>query len=108
MSLRWPVKDPDEQLDYSVDWSRFLGSETIDTVTWFVKTDLVAKTQIDAGETVDGITNESQTLSSDSKTAIITLSAGTLNKEYVFTCQIQHANTGNISERSIKINIRQK
>ena len=37
MSFRWPNKDPDEQLDYSVDWSRFLGSATISTVTWSVK-----------------------------------------------------------------------
>jgi hypothetical protein len=35
MALRWPVKDPDETLDYSIDWSRFLGSGiTISAVTW--------------------------------------------------------------------------
>jgi len=26
MSFRWPSKDPDETLDYSVDWSRFLDT----------------------------------------------------------------------------------
>ena len=37
MSLKWPSKDPDETVDFSVDWSRYLGSQaTIDTVTWFV------------------------------------------------------------------------
>ena len=36
MSFRWPVKDPDEQLDYSMDWSRFLDTATISSVTWFV------------------------------------------------------------------------
>ena len=25
MSFKWPNKDPDETLDYSMDWSRFLG-----------------------------------------------------------------------------------
>ena len=38
MSFRWPNKDPDETLDYSVDWSRFLGSATIASVVWSVKT----------------------------------------------------------------------
>ena len=37
MSFRWPSKDPDETLDYSVDWSRFLASATIASVTWAVK-----------------------------------------------------------------------
>jgi hypothetical protein len=37
MSFRWPNKDPDETLDYSVDWSRFLVSATINNVVWFVK-----------------------------------------------------------------------
>ena len=36
MSFRWPNKDPDEQLDYSIDWSRFLGSATISSVVWSV------------------------------------------------------------------------
>ena len=31
MSLKWPSKDPDETVDFSVDWSRYLGSQaTID------------------------------------------------------------------------------
>ena len=37
MSFTWPNKDPDEQLDYSVDWSRFLDTATISNVEWFVK-----------------------------------------------------------------------
>ena len=37
MSFRWPSKDPDEILDYSVDWSRFLDTATITDVVWFVK-----------------------------------------------------------------------
>ena len=38
-SLRWPNKDPDEVLDYTVDWSRVLGSDTISTVSWFIDVD---------------------------------------------------------------------
>ena len=36
MSLKWPNKDPDETLDYSIDWSRFLDDATISSFTWFV------------------------------------------------------------------------
>jgi len=35
MSLRWPVKDPDETLDFSIDWSRFLEGRTISEVVWY-------------------------------------------------------------------------
>ena len=37
MSYRWPDKDKDEIVDYSVDWSRFLGEDTLSSATWFIK-----------------------------------------------------------------------
>ena len=46
MSYRWPLKDPDETLDYSVDWSRFLNTATISSITWFVQTDNIGKTAL--------------------------------------------------------------
>ena len=52
MSFTWPNKDPDEQLDYSVDWSRFLDTATISGVEWFVKSNSYnTKTAIAAGQT---------------------------------------------------------
>jgi len=33
MAYKWPDKDPDEVVDYSVDWSRFLGDDTISAAT---------------------------------------------------------------------------
>ena len=51
MSFRWPVKDPDETLDYSVDWSRFLGTNTISSVVWSVETPERTKTTLAAGQT---------------------------------------------------------
>jgi hypothetical protein len=114
MSFRWPVKDPDETLDYSMDWSRFLDTAVITSVTWFVKTPEIGKTQIDAGETLtaasgntvtDGIQNVSQT--NTNTVATINLGGGVLNREYVFTCQVVD-NTGSTSERTVKLAIRQK
>jgi hypothetical protein len=114
MSFRWPVKDPDESLDYSMDWSRFLDTATISSVTWFVQTPEIGKTQIDAGETLttasgstvtDSIQNISQT--NTSTVATINLGGGVLNREYTFICSITDS-TGSTAERSVKIAIRQK
>ena len=114
MSFRWPVKDPDEQLDYSMDWSRFLDTATISSVTWFVKTSEIGKTQIDAGETLttassnvvtDSIQNIAQT--NTNTVATISLGGGVLNREYSFICRIIDS-TGSQAERTVKIAIRQK
>jgi hypothetical protein len=39
MSVVWPSKDPDEVMDYSADWSRRLGTDTIanDGSTWAIE-----------------------------------------------------------------------
>ena len=114
MSFRWPVKDPDEQLDYSMDWSRFLDTATISSVSWFVQTSEIGKTQIDAGETLtaassnavtDSIQNVAQT--NTNTVATINLGGGVLNREYSFICRIIDS-TGSQAERTVKIAIRQK
>ena len=107
MSFRWPNKDPDEQLDYSIDWSRFLDTATISSVTWSVNNASGVKTTIGAGQTVNGIQNVSQTISSDSQTATINLGLGTNNLEYTFFCTITDS-TGSQAERSVKLRVRDK
>lgn len=105
MAYHWPSKDPNETLDYSIDWSRFLGNATISTVTWSVSTSSTAKTTIASGATVDGIQNISQT--NTSTVATINLGSGTLNKEYTFFCSITD-NTGSTAERSVRLRIREQ
>jgi hypothetical protein len=106
MSFRWPNKDPDEILDYSVDWSRFLGDDVnISTVVWFVDDADGVKTQISAGETVDNIQNVAQTKTL--KVATINIGSGTNNKEYKFTCRITDT-SGNTAERVIKLRIKER
>jgi hypothetical protein len=41
-TLSWPPKDPDEVLDYQLDWSQRLGPDTISSSTWLVVTGSVA------------------------------------------------------------------
>jgi len=114
MSFRWPVKDPDETLDYSVDWSRFLGSATISSVDWFVQTSEIGKTEIADGETLtaassSAVTDSIQNVSSTETDTVATINigGGVLNREYTFTCQITDSNA-RVAERTIKLVIREK
>lgn len=34
MAMKWQDKDPDDQIDYSVDWLSRLGTNTIDNIVW--------------------------------------------------------------------------
>ena len=114
MSFRWSVKDPDETLYYSVDWSRFLGSNTISAIVWSVQTPEIGKTTLAAGQTLttasssavtDSIQNVSQT--NTSTVATINIAGGVLNREYTFTCRMTD-NTASVAERTIKLVIREK
>ena len=62
MSFRWPSKDPDEILDYSVDWSRFLDTAIITDVVWFVQSSLYnTKTELKAGQNLTSASSNATT-----------------------------------------------
>ena len=115
MSFRWPSKDPDETLDYSVDWSRFLDTAIITSVIWFVKSSLYnTKTRLNAGQNLtnasssavtDSIQNVSQT--NTNTVATINISGGQNNVEYTFFCQMTD-DTGSTAERSIKLRLEER
>lgn len=105
MSFRWPNKDPDEILDYSVDWSRFLNGATITTCVWSVDDSTGTKTAITAGSVVNGIQNVAQTISGAVTT--INLGLGTNNIEYKFYCRITD-NSGNIAERVVRLRVKEQ
>ena len=107
MSFRWPNKDPDEILDYSVDWSRFLGTATLSSATWYVDNESGTKTLLTATGTVNTLRSTSQTISSDNKTATVHLADGTNNMQYVIYCQITDS-AGTTAERVIKLKVRDK
>tara|TARA_E500000331_G_scaffold181910_1_gene175293 strand:+ start:98 stop:664 length:567 start_codon:yes stop_codon:yes gene_type:complete len=79
MSFRWPSKDPDEQLDFSVDWSRWLGTATIPnvgSVVWSLKSsEYDTEVNVDDGQSfstasqgtaaVNGATTSSTTVALD-------------------------------------------
>ena len=78
-------KDPNAVLDYTVDWTAWLDSDTISTSTWTVPS---------------GITEDSST--NDTEIAIIFLSSGTAGEIYSVTNRITTA-AGRTDDRTIRI-----
>jgi len=104
MALRWTDKDPDEQLDFSVDWSRYLGNDTIDSVVWKIKdSDGSLNTWVDA-EVVQGLQRVSA--SNNNTIATIEMGLGTAGKDYSIFCNITTA-AGLTVSREIRLKVRQ-
>jgi hypothetical protein len=80
-----PDKDPNDILDYSIDWSQFLDTDTIDTSTWTVAT---------------GITKVSDTKAATTTT--IWLSGGTAGATYQLTNRITTVN-GRVKDKSFSV-----
>lgn len=105
MSLRWPSKDKDEKLDFSLDWSRVLSTgETLSSVSWKVKNASGTKETFDPVSTVNGLTVSGVTLTGT--VATIYLEDGTNNKEYKLYCSVT-TSEGRTMERPVKIRIRE-
>jgi len=78
MALKWPDKDPNEVLDYLINWAgteekpgRLVEGDAIASSTWIVPS---------------GITKDSDTF--DDETTTIWLSGGTLGETYELTNRI--------------------
>lgn len=83
-------KDPNAVLDYQIDWSDWLSSDTISTSTWTVP---------------DGLTKDSDTKTTTTTT--IWLSGGTAGADYTVINRIVTAGA-RTEERSIFIKVRQR
>jgi len=105
MSFKWPNKDPDETLDYSVDWSRWLNGATISSVVWYVDDSTGTKTALPASNTVNGLQNVAQTISGG--VATINLGLGTNNTEYKIYCNMSDS-SGSVAERVIRLRIKEQ
>jgi hypothetical protein len=83
MSLSWPHKDPDEVLDYQINWAPRLGTDTITTSTWIVpgeitqdsasKTDTATTIWLSGGAGNLSITNRIQTAGGRTMDQTVTL-----------------------------------
>jgi hypothetical protein len=106
MSLKWPAKDPDETLDYSIDWSRFLGSDTITSVVWKIEDTDGTYNTVSAPETVNGLTITA--VSNTDTVATAQIAAGTVNTVHNVVCQITFGASSLIASRTIQLPIREK
>lgn len=85
------IKDPGATLDYSFDWTDWLGTgETITATSW-------------TGDA--GITLGAQTFSAYTSTCRI--SGGTAGSNYTATCQIT-TSTGEIDRRSLQLKVQNR
>lgn len=105
MSYKWPDKDPDEVIDFSVDWSRFLGDNTITAVTWYVYDADGNKQQVSDTEVVNGLQFVTATTLPQVATARFGL--GTNNVRYTVACKITTSD-GLTFERSIFLRVKEK
>lgn len=113
MSLVWPNKDPDDLLDYSIDWSDIASDFDISSVTWTVRsngnpTETVLPagqdlTTASGGTIVDSIQNIQQALSG--KTAIIYIAGGVPRRDYTFICTI-NTSISTIIQRAVILRCR--
>lgn len=90
MTLSWPTKDPDDVLDYQIDWTDLLDGDTIATSTWTVPS---------------GITRDSDTFSGVLTT--IWLSGGTDAQTYVLTNQVVTTGARTI-DRSVSLTVKER
>lgn len=81
------AKDPDATLDYMIDWTRWLGNDTIQSSEWFVP-DGLTKTQEAAGD----------------RTATVWLAGGTVGNTYAVTNRITTFG-GRVQDQTIRIDV---
>jgi hypothetical protein len=103
--MKWPIKDPSEILDYSIDWSRFLEGSVIQSVQWFIKDANGVKTQVSQSDTVNGLTLFSQV--STNTVATARFGAGLNNIKYRITCAITY-DTHLVAERVVQLPVKDR
>lgn len=90
MALQWPNKDPDEVLDYTIDWTARLLEDTIASSLWIVPVGLTVTTQ-----------------SNTTTTTTVWLSGGTLATTYQVLNRIVTAG-GRTMDQTVKLKIKTK
>ncbi len=88
--LSWPPKDPDEYLDYGIDWSARVGSDQIVGSDWDIPDPLVGS-----------VFEATNTFTS------LWLAGGEVGKTYTITNHVTTAG-GRLMDQSVKLKIQTK
>lgn len=89
--LTWPYKDPDEVLDYAIDWTELLEGDTIDTSDWIIS--------------VGSVVIDTSDVDTARAVATVWLSGGTLGE----TCEVLNRVVtlgGRTMDRTVRLRIR--
>jgi hypothetical protein len=123
MALKFPDKDPNERLDYTVDWSRFLDDLTISTATWRIQKADGTEVAFPEGYVFE---NDAVSIAQESSvglvcnaqaftntTATIVLNKGDANTTYKLICEIittesNRTNSPLTTARKISIKVRER
>lgn len=119
MAYRFPDKDPGEKLDFTVDWSRYLGNLTIIDFQWKIVDSSGNELDFDLGNVFEnntvsvadensvGLVNAGQLVTDTAVT--IVLDKGISNTSYTLVCQIVTSISGATGSSIVtdrKVNIR--
>jgi len=119
MAYKFPNKDPGEKLDFTVDWSRYLGDLTIIDFQWKVVNSSGDELNFDLGtvfendsvsvadENSTGLVNAGQLVTDT--TVTIVLEKGISTVLYTLVCQIVTSTSGATGSSIVtdrKINLR--
>jgi hypothetical protein len=104
MALKWQDKDPDDQIDYSVDWQAQLGNNTISSVQWKIFTNGVFTTWTQ-GQIVDGLQYVSST--NTNTVATLYLGLGTAFTTYSIICRMT-ASDATVIEQEVRLRVVEK
>lgn len=104
MALKWQDKDPDDIIDYSIDWQAQLGSNTIDNIVWKIYTggawSVWSPTQV-----VDGLQYISST--NTNTVATLYLGLGTGFTTYNIICRMTASDT-TVIEQEVRLRVVEK
>lgn len=105
MALKWPNKDPDEQLDFSIDWSRYLDGDTITSVVWSIEDADGVKGVWSAGQVVNSLQHINN--SNSNTVATIQVGLGDANTRYTIYCQVT-TSSSLVTERKVLLTVRER
>jgi hypothetical protein len=105
MALKWPDKDPDEQLDYSINWKPALGSDTISSIIWKIYDENGTLQTWSNSQIVNGLQLVSRT--NTNTFSKIYLGSGTAFTTYKIVCRVT-ASDSTVREEEVRIRVVEK
>jgi len=105
MSIKWQDKDPNDQVDYSIDWTNILEEHTISSVTWKIYDATSGWITFNQGDVVNGL--QYVTSTNTDTIATLYLGLGTNFQEYNIICRMT-TSISTVFEQEARIRVVEK